>query len=317
MKLSGRLAVLVTAFALVLSACGAAGGSRDGTTTIGVSFYTKTIPMYVRMEEGMKDAARRGGVELEFAYADGKAGNQVNQINNFITRGVDLILASPVDVEALVPAYRQAREAGIPILSVGNKVADREEDAYIGPDIEDWAYQSMKRVVEGMGGKGRLLLITGPPQIAFVQMQHQGWKRALAEAPGVTVAQTLVAPDLSKSTAVNLATTGLAANSGITGIIGSNDEIALGAVQAVKERGIRLDDVYIAGWDGSSHAIEAIKAGDYDLTLSAKANTWGANAVDTAVGWLRGERPAQHRVPSEYLFVDKSNVGSVTAADLN
>jgi ribose transport system substrate-binding protein len=322
-----RTLVALTAAALVVTGCGSesgddgggggggGGGSED--FRVGVSFYSNVIPLYVEMEEGMRDKAEELGVELEFAYADNSAENQSNQINTFITTGVDLILASPVDAAALTPAYQQARTAGIPIISVANKVAnDADEDAYVGPDLAEQSARTMERVVEGMGGEGKLLLLSGPPQITFVQLQQAGWEQVLAENPGIEVVDTAVVPDLSTAGSVDATAAALSANPDVTGILASIDDMALGAIQAADAAGIAPEDIYVAGWDGGPAAREAIEAGTYDLTLSQKPYTWGQIAIETAVDWLNGEKPEEHRVNTPDVFIDAENVTTLTEEEI-
>ncbi len=317
---SHKMAGVVVAAALALTACssggssdsGGAGGGGGKNVKIGVSFYSNVIPLYIQMKQGMEDKAKELGVQTEFAYGDNSAETQSNQINTFVTKGVNLVLASPVDAAALVPAYKQARSAGVPMISVANKVADADEDAYVGPDLVDQAARTMQKVIDGMGGSGDLMLVTGPPQITFVQLQKQGWDQVLAKNPKVHVVTTLVDNDLSTGAAVNLATTGLASNKGVKGILSSDDDISMGVIQAVQSAGINPKDIFIAGWDGSPAAIAALKAGTYDLTLSERGYTWGQIAMQTAVDYANGKKPAQHRINVPDVFIDQQNVNTLT-----
>jgi ABC-type sugar transport system substrate-binding protein len=324
-----RVLAGLAAAALVMTGCGSdsngggggggddAGGGGGEDYRIGVSFYSNVIPLYVEMEKGMRDKAEELGVEHEFSYSDNSAENQSNQINTFITTGVDLILASPVDAQALTPAYQQARAADIPVISVANKVAnDDDEDAYVGPDLVEQSARTMQRVVDGMGGEGKLLLLSGPPQITFVQLQQQGWDQVLADNPGIEVVDTAVVPDLSTAGAVDAAAAALSANPDVTGILASIDDMALGAVQAADSAGIAPEDIFIAGWDGGPAAVEAIKAGTYDLTLSQKPYTWGGIAVQTAVDWLNGDKPSEHRVNTPDVFIDQDNVNTLSEDEI-
>lgn len=308
-KRGTALAALLLAAATVTAGCSDDGGDSDpNAIRIGVSFYTKTIPMYSQMEEGMKAKAKELGAEIEFAYADNSAETQSNQINTFVTKGVDVILASPVDVEALVPAYEQARAADIPVISVANKVADDQEDAFVGPDLEKLAEETMEATIEAIGGSGEVLLMTGPPQIAFVQLQMKGWDAALAKHPEVTVTDTLVVPDMTTAAAVDVASSGLASNPDVDAIVSSLDDVSLGAIQAAKSAGLDLSNIYFAGWDGGPAALAAIKDGDYDLTLSMRANTWGSIAVQTAVDFANGDAPDGHYIDTPHVLIDQENI---------
>lgn len=318
----------VAAAALLLAGCSSGGGdnSNNGSSSsagggkqyrIGVSFYSNVIPLYVQMQQGMQDKAKQLGVTLEFSVANNSAETQSDQINTFITKGDDLILASPVDATALAPAYQAARSASIPVISVANKLDNASlEDAYVGPDLVDQAFRTMERVVEGMGGKGNLLLITGPPQIAFVQAQKAGWQKSLAKHPDVHVVDTVVDADLSTSGALDAATSALSAHPDVTGILSSDDDISMGAIKAAQGRQLDLSKIYIAGWDGSPAAIDAIKAKTYDLTLSEKPYTWGQIAIQTAVDWLNGKKPSGHRVNVPDIFIDQQNVNTLTTEQI-
>lgn len=312
------VAALAITTALGLAACNrdeGGSGSDPDALRIGVAFYTKTIPLYVEMEEGMREKAEELGAEIEFSYADNSAETQSNQINTFVTKGVDIILASPVDAEALVPAYQQARAADIPVISVGNKVDDAEEDAYVGPSLVALSQQTMENTIEGMGGKGDLLLITGPPQIAFVQLQKQGWDAALAEAPDVNVVDTLVVPDMTTGAAVDVANSGFAANPDVDAVLSSLDDIALGALQAAESRNLDLSKIFFAGWDGGPAALDAVEAGDYDMTLSMRGKTWGTIAVETAADWVEGTKPEGHFVDTPSVFITPENIGTLSEED--
>lgn len=312
----------------LLAACGSSGGGATSPSdsgspggggekvTVGVSFYSDVIPLYVQMRAGIQAKAAELGASVEFAVANGDPATQTNQIQNFITKGVDVILASPVDQNALIPAYQAAKAANIPIISVANKVPDEYETAYVGPDLKDQAKQTMDKLIEGMGGSGDILAITGPPQITFVQLQQAGWEESLSAHSGAKIVQTLVDPDLSTAKAVDLATTGLTAHPDVKGLIASTDDIALGAIQAMKTMSIPKAQIFVASWDGQPTAIQAIKDGWLQLTLSQRGFTWGAIALQTAVDTANGNPPAEHYVPSKWVFIDASNVNTLSEEDM-
>lgn len=308
------LLVILVAAALAMTGCGRGSGSGGGKKkiTVGVSFYSDVIPLYIQMKQGMVDEAKKLGASVEFAYGNNSAETQSNQINTFVTKGKSVVLASPVDASALVPAYAKARSANVPVISVANKVADKDEDAYVGPDLVDQAARTMQKVVDAMGGAGDLMLVTGPPQIAFVQLQKLGWKKILDKNPKVHVVATLVDNDLSTANALDLATTGLASHKGVKAILSSDDDISMGVIKAAQTARLDLTKLYIAGWDGSPAAIAALKAGTYDLTLSERGYTWGQIAMQTAVAYAMGKKPATHRVTVPDIFIDQLNVKTLT-----
>lgn len=298
----------------VASATAAASSApaAGGDVTIGVSFYTTQLPMYIEIKEGIEAKAAEMGAKVEFTDGGGDAQRQINQIESLITSGVNAILVSPVDATALVPAYKSAQEAGIPIFSVANKVDDQYESGFVGPDLADYATQTMDRLVECMGGKGDLVVITGPPAISFVQLQQKGWDKSLATHPDVKVVQTLVDDDMSTAKAVDLTNSALTANPNVKGIMTSIDNIGVGSAQAVESQGMKAGDICIAGWDGQPNAIEAVKSGFYTLTLSYMGYKWGQIAAQTAIDAANGTMPAAHYVLTDGLFIDSSNASTLT-----
>lgn len=312
---------LVVAMFTVIGLLPACGGGSPGTssaTVIGVSFYTNTIPLYAQIRQGMEQEAQAKGVQLLFSYANNDAATQSSQIADFVTKKVNLILCSPVSVTALVPAYDQARQAGIPVISVANKVTDANEDAFIG---QDWSFVGRAQVDDAskaLNGQGSIALITGPPVIDFVSQSTQGVKDELGKNPGMKLVAQAVDPDLSQNGGLDQANNILTAHPSVKAILASTDDIALGVVQALKEHNIAPGKVFVAGLDGEPRAVDSIKNNQgLSFTISVKGVTWGKQSIDVAVDWLHGKKPTTHRVDSAYQIVDAANVASLTPDQLN
>jgi ribose transport system substrate-binding protein len=311
-------AVVLLATAGLMSACGSSSPGTSSQKVIGVSFYTNTIPLYAQIRQGMEAEAKAKGVQLIFSYANNDAGTQSSQIADFVTKKVNLILCSPVSVAALAPAYNQARQAGIPVISVANKVADANEDAFIG---QDWSFVGRAQVdgaAKAFNSQAKIALITGPPVIDFVSQSVQGVKDELTKYPGLKIVAQAVDPDLSQNGGLDQANNILTAHPDVNAILASTDDIALGAVQALQEHHIALGKVFVAGLDGEPRAVDSIKNNQgLSFTISVKGVTWGKQSIDVAIDWLNGTKPSVHRVDSAYQIVDASNAASLTQDQLN
>lgn len=286
--------------------------------SIGVSFYdNKVIPLYVDMEEGMQAVADAAGIEIDFSYANFDPAAQVDQIEQFITRGVDLILVTPFDRNVLIPAYESARDAGIPILSFANRVDEEYEDLFLG---NDWAVMGelmMEAVAEQLDGEGTVALISGPPEVDVARQVSEGWAGVLDSNPGLEVVAELTDPDMSQGRGLDLANTLLASNPDVDAIVCTIDLICLGAVQAVDEQGLSHDDIFIASMDADVESVEQVREGTgIDFTISMKGNTWGRQAISVAIDVLQGEPPEEHSVPNEFVVVDAESIESLTPEDL-
>lgn len=324
-KRFGALLAATVAAVFVLAGCSSpSGGSNDAVPAptkkedirIGVSFYNKTNPLYSVIEEGMRAKAEELGVELDITFADNTAATQMNQIGTFITKGVDFILASPFDVDALVPVYQEARAAGIPIFSFGNSLAEEEQDGRVGPDLLKLAKDTMEATIEQMGGSGKILFVAGPPQIGFVQAQKKGFAEVVAGNPGVEIVETLTVADMTSAAAVDVGTSGLTNFRDVNAVISSNDDISLGVIQAAETLGLDVKKIVFASWNGSPAAIESIREGRQTLTLSQAPFGWGEIAIQTAVDWLNGKKPASHLVETPFFIVSPENVDTLTKEEL-
>ena len=170
------LALLAAVAVLALSVA-PHGAGAPARKRVGVAFYSQTIPLYVEMRTGMEAEARKRGIDLEFQYSGPDAQQQSNQIANFVTKKVDLILCSPFDQNALLNAYKAARAAGIPVISVANSIASTaDEDAYVGSDWPKFGTLAMTAVAKALGGIKQGLAFSFPPPASARALSTWTWK---------------------------------------------------------------------------------------------------------------------------------------------
>lgn len=311
------LALLAAVAVLALSALPHSAAAQ-AKKRIGVSFYSQTIPLYVEMRSGMEAEAKKRGIDLEFQYSGPDAQQQSNQIANFVTKKVDLILCSPFDQNALLNAYKAARGAGIPVISVANSLASTaDEDAFVGSDWTKFGTLEMAAVAKAIGGKGTIGIIEGPPAISFVHLWDAGVMNVLAKNPGITVAAKLNG-GLTIEAGLNEASNILTAHPDVKAIVAVSDELAEGTAQALKERNIGPGKVFVAGWDGYPQVVAMIKNNEgIDYTIANRGYTWGVLAIDTAANWLAGKKPKTHGVENPTLEVTHANAAKLDVYDIH
>jgi ABC-type sugar transport system substrate-binding protein len=309
---------LIAAVAVLTLSIAPHAATAQAKKRIGVAFYSQTIPLYVEMRAGMEAEAAKRGVDLEFQYSGPDAQQQSNQIANFVTKKVDLILCSPFDKNALLNAYKAARAAGVPVISVANSLASApDEDAYVGSDWSKFGVLEMTAAIKAIGGKGPIGIIEGPPPISFVFGWDQGVQSVLAKNPNVTVAAKLNGA-LTIEAGLTEASNILTAHPDVKAIVAVSDELAEGAAQALKERGIAPGKVWVGGWDGYPQVVDMIKnnAG-IDYTISNRGYTWGVLAIDTAADFLAGKKPKAHAVENPTIEITHANVNKLSAAEIH
>lgn len=273
--------------------------------TIGVSLASDTNPFYVAMKRGIEARAKELGVGVVFVTANEVLSQQVNGIQDLVARKVDGILASPIDSVAIGSAYDTAAKAGIPVISVARNASSPSQSAYVSMDEQKIGGDIAAWIVNRTGGKGKVAMITGPTGSATFRNLAAGFDAGIKAAPGMSVVYRKEVP-LSREMGLKQAEDILVAHPDVVAIYAANDELALGASQAVIAAG-KKSQMVITGMNGVPPALSAIKSGGIDLTVDLNPIAWGRLGVDTMVKYLKGDKPSG-AVSVEHLLVDKTNV---------
>lgn len=227
-------------------------------------------------------AVKDGLVDLTIFDGRYDALVQQEQFETMITQGYDAIIFVPIDIEAGAAAVQAAADAGIPVFGSNTRVNSELLNAYVGSDDVQSGYMEAKHVLDKIGCKGNVVVIEGPiGQSAQIQ-RLEGNEKALAECPDVKVVEQQTA-NWSRAEAQTLMENWLTAHpEGIQGVIGQNDEMALGAIEAIKAAGMKVDDFAIAGIDGVTDALNAVKAGEMASILQ-DGHAQAQGALDLAI----------------------------------
>ncbi|KNY13664.1 MULTISPECIES: substrate-binding domain-containing protein [unclassified Shinella] len=222
--------------------------------------------------------------EVELTVFDGRydALVQQEQFNTMITQKFNAIIFVPIDIEAGATAVQAAHDAGIPVIGSNTRVNSDLLSSYVGSDDTISGYMEAKAVLDKIGCKGNVVIIEGPIGQSAQISRLEGNQKALAECPDVKVLEQQTA-NWSRAEAQTLMENWLTSHPGqINGVIGQNDEMALGAVEAIKSAGLKTEDFAIAGIDGITDALTAVKEGTITSILQdARAQAQGA--LDLAI----------------------------------
>lgn len=274
--------------------------------TIGVALASDTNPFYIAMRRGMEARAKELGVKVVFVTANEVIAQQVTGINDLVARKVDGILVSPIDAVAVAAAYQAAGEARIPVISVARHANSPHQSAFVamdekgvGRDIGNWIGKAI--------GSGDIAMITGPAGAATFRNINAGLDESFKAQPQVKIVYRKDAA-LTREDGLKYAEDILVARPNIKAIYCANDEVALGAAQAVTAAGKR-GQIIVTGMNGIPPALQAVKNGSLGLTVELNPVTWGRLGLDTMVDWLNGKR-ASETVTVRHVLIDSSNVAS-------
>jgi putative xylitol transport system substrate-binding protein len=207
---------------------------------------------------------------------------QQEQFETMITQGFDAIIFVPIDIEAGATAVQAAHDAGIPVVGSNTRVNSDLLLSYVGSNDVQSGYMEAKYVLDQIGCEGGVVIIEGPIGQSAQIERLQGNQQALAECPNVTVLEQQTA-NWSRAEAQTLMENWLTSHGdNIKGVIGQNDEMALGAIEAIRGAGLNVNDFAIAGIDGVTDALMAVKAGDMASILQDGA-AQAQGALDVAI----------------------------------
>lgn len=261
---------------------------------IGVSMALFDDNFLTVLRNGIQSAAKDQDVDVQIEDAKNGVGNQLNQVQNFIASGVDAIIINPVDTDATVSISDDAQAAGIPLIYVNRQPINvdllPENQAFVASDEKVSGTLQTQEVCRLLNGKGNIVVMMGEltNQAALQRTQDIHDVLATPECSGLKIVQQQTA-EWSRTKGSDLMTNWIAAGIQFDAVVANNDEMAIGAIQALKASGRSMDDVVIAGIDATTDALAAMKAGELDVTVYQSADGQGRGAVDTAVKLINGK----------------------------
>ncbi|MDQ7777720.1 sugar ABC transporter substrate-binding protein [Paracoccus aminovorans] len=284
---------------LLASACAATFAGAASAETIGVSMALFDDNFLTVLRNGMQDYAKaQDGVTLQVEDAQNDVGKQLNQIENFVASGVDAIIVNPVDTDATVAMSAAAQNAGIPLVYVNRQPVNLdslpEKQAFVASDEKESGTletQEVCRLLKEQGKtEAKAVVLMGELSNQAARMRTQDIKDVLAtpDCGFITIVQEQTA-NWSRTQGADLVSNWLSAGTEFDAIISNNDEMAIGAIQALKSAGRDMNSVVIGGVDATQDALAAMKAGELDVTVFQDAAGQGKGAVDTALKLARGE----------------------------
>jgi ABC-type sugar transport system substrate-binding protein len=283
---------------------------------IGVTMANSDTFLTV-LRKGIEASAAAANQPVQIEIADDDVSKQLSQVQNFIAAKVDAIIVNAVDTSATAPMTKAANDAGIAIVYVNRQPSDVDalgpKGAFVASNEADSGTLETKEVCKLLGGKGDILVMVGDlaNQAAVQRTKDIHEVIATPECAGMKILdeQTAVWDPVK---AQDLMTNWIAAGHKPAAVIANNDNMAIGAINAMKAAGWKMEDVVVAGIDATQEALAAMKAGDLDITVFQDAAGQGKGAVDTAMKLVKGEK-VDAKVYIPFQLVTPANMGDFMA----
>ena len=290
-----------------LAACGGdddSSGSESGDgLTVYLNEYTREIPYFQEIAKGLDEEAATLGWTVDKTYGNADPAQQVDQIQNAIVTQPDAMVIIPIDEEAITPAMREATAAGIPVAAMGDDIADPSaRDFFLGVDYEAMGEQKAQWLVDELGGEGKIGFIHGIRGLHFTEAQVEGAGSVFAENPDIEVVDGPYTGGFSSDLGLKATENLLARDPDLDAIYYDNDDLALGGIQAIEESGINPDDILVIGTDGGPAALDAVKAGDIDYTISLCGFAQGKQVIEVLNDQISNDVQPEETIFTETLI---------------
>lgn len=312
-KKLGFLALFLS-MVLLLGACGKTGlGNSSASSSkevtkkaakdlkLGVSISTTNNPYFVAMKDGLDKFAGEKKVSLKVADAQDDAARQADDIQNFISQNVDAILINPVDSKAVVSSIKAANSANIPVILIDRGSEGGDVLTTVASDNVEAGKMAAEFVVKELGEKAKAFELSGVPGASATVDRGKGFNKIAKTKLDILSSQSA---NFDRVKALNTAQNMIQGHKDVQVIFAQNDEMALGAAQAVKSAGLK--DILIVGIDGQPDAHDAIKNGDITATIAQQPAKMGEIAIQAAIDHYQGKKVKKTTVSPIYLVTKET-----------
>lgn len=287
----------------------------DGNTDmsgkeITVILKNMTSPTCIRMNDSLMKAQEDFGCKINVLAPVGTEGTgseeQAQMVEQSLVQNVDTVVIMPIDSEGIVPAVKKLVDADIPVINLNTKIGGTEMLAktFVAIENYDVGFQVADELAKAVNGSGKVFIIEGTPGAQTSIDRTLGAHDAFARHEGIEVVADQAA-NYNRSEAMNVVQNLLQAYPDVNAIFCCNDEMAMGAIEAIDAAG-KTGTVLVGGVDANSDAVESVKEGKYYVTCDAMPEDQAYQSIAAAVKVLSGE-PVDEFIKIEAKLITKEN----------
>jgi ribose transport system substrate-binding protein len=272
---------------------------------VGVSWSSASFPYGAKSTQQIPEFAKAFFPKMNVTVSDGRgdATNQSNQVSEMIAQGIRVLILSPQDANALAGVAKQATAAGIKVIAADRQV-NAEVSTYIGSDNEEAGLVDGKAVAQALGGTGSVVELSGSLGASPTIARAAGFRKGIAGSKVEVIASQTANYDRATGLKVMEDLLQRFGTGKIQGVYAHNDQMAFGAIQAIKEAG-REGEIKVFGIDGEAEALNLVKDGSYAATVGYPLVV--KEATIAAAKLCAGE-PLDARIKLDSTLIDNTNV---------
>ncbi|MFD1134466.1 ribose ABC transporter substrate-binding protein RbsB [Paenibacillus urinalis] len=249
---------------------------------IGLSISTLNNPFFVALKDGVVAEAEKQGIEVVIVDAQDDSAKQSNDVDDLIQQGVNALLINPTDSAAISNVVQTANSLGIPVITLDRSADQGEVEALVASDNVKGGEMAAQYIIEQLGEGAKVIELEGVAGASATRERGQGFHNIADEKLDVVAKQPA---DFDRTKGLNVMENLLQGNPDAKAVFAHNDEMALGALEAIQSSG---RDVIVVGFDGNEDAIKSINAGGLTASVAQQPALIGELAVQAAADVLQG-----------------------------
>jgi len=274
--------------------------AAEGGKKIGMVLSTLNNPFFVSMKTGAEKKAKELGYEIVVLDSQNDATKERSNVEDLVQQGISVLIINPTDSDAVANSIKVANDSKIKVVTVDRKASGGEVICHVASDNIKGGEMAAEFILEKLNGKGNLVELQGIPGASATRDRGKGFHNIVDKKDGVKVVASQAA-DFDRQKGLTVTENIIQATPAFDAIFAHNDEMALGAIKAIKTANKK---VIIVGFDGNDEAKAAVASGDLAATIAQKPDLMGAVAVENAVKVAKGETVAKE-IPVELQLIKK------------
>ena len=307
-KLSALLLCVAAISLPVASGCQRAGGGGGSKRVIAVIPKGVAHFFWQSVHAGAEAAAKEANVEVVWKgpAQETDYSGQINIVEDAINRRVDGIVLAPTHRDSLVPVVERAQRDGIPVAIFDSGIGTDKYVSYVATDNRQGGAQAAERLASKLGGKGRVAILGVKAGSVSTDEREQGFQETIKQKyPGIEIVAFQYG-ESDRARSLDRAADILTAHPDLDAFFASNESSTVGAVQAIKQKGL-AGKVVLVGFDSSPNLVEDLKAGAIDSLVLQNPYKMGYEAVKAMVAKLDGHSPPR-QVDTGVKLLTKDNL---------
>ena len=287
-----RSAAAVAGLLILLGTPSCGKSTSPARQIVGVSMAHFDDNFLTILRTAMADyAGTFPGVVLQFTDAQGDVGRQLSQIQNFVAQDAAAIIVNAADTSATRNMTNVARKASVPLVYVNRRPAEEtlpEGVVFVGSDELQAGTLEMEELARLMNHRGNVAVMVGELASNGAELRTRAVEQVVAKYPGMKIVEKQVG-NFQRERGLDLMNNWLTAGTKIDAVAANNDEMAIGAIMAIRQAGVPDGKILVGGVDATPDALAELAKGALAVTVFQNARGQATGAVDAALALSRGE----------------------------